>query len=605
MLPYLAAMLSSAIITLIITLLAVLLFVTEWLRVDLVGMLILVALVVTGVISPAEGMAGFSNEATLTVAFMFVLSAALLKTGALQLLAQRLSVGFRERPLRATFVLMLLVSFASAFINNTPVVAVFIPIAGQIAATAKIKPSRLLIPISFASILGGMCTLIGTSTNILVSGIAREAGLQGFNMFTLVPVGLPLLIIGLLYLVYVGRWLLPEREAGEDLAEKFGLHDYLAELVLLKESELSGQRIMDSPLVRELEMDIIEVRREGQTFTLPPGDFRLATADTLKVRCDREKIRALKDWARSLDKNGGMQVMGTGLHRDNSSLVEMVVTPNSPFVGNTLREVDFRRSYRAVPLAIRHRENTLHEQLYRLPLMAGDVILAEVKTHYLSELKRIEREQDSPFILLSSDVIEDFKSSRFYYVIAVIITVILLATFGILPISVAALSGICALVLGRTLDMQEVYEAIDWKIIFLLAGALSLGKAMSSSGLDNQLASLIGGPLAAAGPLFLLAGLYIITNLLTEVMSNNATAALIAPVAIAAARQLEISPMPLLVTVAIAASASFMTPVGYQTNTMVYSAGHYRFGDFFRIGVWLNLICFFLTILLVRYFFWA
>lgn len=597
-------MISAATITLIIILLAVLLFVTEWLSIDLVAMLILVSLVVTGVITPEEGLAGFSNEATLTVAFMFVLSAALLKTGALQMLAQQMANRFRTRPLWATFLMMLLVAFVSAFINNTPVVAVFIPIVGQIAATAKIKPSRLLIPLSFASILGGMCTLIGTSTNILVSGIAQDAGLQGFNMFTLAPLGLPLLVLGLLYIVYLGHRFLPERDGADSLADKFALHDYLAEIVILENSELTGRRIMDSPLVRELEMDIIEVRRGEETFTLPPGDFRLGAADTLKVRCDREKIKALKDWVRVVDaKSSGVQVMGTGLQRNNSSLVEMVVTPNSNFVGKTLREVDFRRSFRGVPLAIRQREATLHEELYRLPLMAGDVILAEVKTHYLTELKRIEQEQDSPFILLSSDPLSDFKQSRFFFVLAVIIGVIILATANILPIGLGALMGICLLVLGRTLNMQEIYEAIDWKIVFLLAGALSLGRAMSNSGLSDQLAGFISGPLHGAGPYVLIAGLYLITNLLTEVMSNNATAALIAPVAIASAQQLGIDPLPLLVTVTIAASASFMTPVGYQTNTMVYSAGQYQFTDFFRIGVWLNLICWGLTTLLVPYLF--
>ncbi|MEL6276503.1 MAG: SLC13 family permease, partial [Bacteroidota bacterium] len=411
-------MLSAATITLLITLLAILLFVTEWLSVDVVAMLILVSLVTTDVISPNEGLAGFSNEATLTVAFMFVLSAALLKTGALQLLAQRMAGRFRTRPLWATFLMMLLVAVVSAFINNTPVVAVFIPIVGQIAATARIKPSRLLIPLSFASILGGMCTLIGTSTNILVSGIAQDAGLVGFNMFTLAPVGLPLLVIGLLFIVYVGQRLLPERDGADSLAEKFALYDYMAEVVLLDHPELAGRRIMDSPIVRELEMDIIEVRRNGQTFTLPPGDFRLQADDTLKVRCDRQKIQALKDWARLVDNQGNsLRVMGTGLQRNNSSLVEMVVTPNSVFVGKTLREVDFRRSYRAVPLAIRQREATLHEKLYRLPLTAGDVILAEVKTHYLKELKRIEQDQDSPFILLSDSPLNDFKQSRFYFVL--------------------------------------------------------------------------------------------------------------------------------------------------------------------------------------------
>lgn len=596
-------MITPAVITLLVALVAVVLFVTEWLTVDLIAMLIIVSLVSTGVISPTEGLAGFSNGATLTVAFMFVLSAALLKTGALQLLASRMADRFRRRPQYATLLMMLLVAAVSAFINNTPVVAVFIPIVHRIAVSAKIKPSKLLIPLSFASILGGMCTLIGTSTNILVSGIAQDHGLPGFSVFTLAPVGVPLLIIGVAYLTYLGSRLLPDREEEGDLADRFALHDYLAEIVILNNPRVAGKRIMDSPIVRELDMDIIEVRRGRDVFTLPPGDFRLVEDDTLKVRCDREKIKSLKDWVRLVDQSGSVRVMGTGLERNNSSLVEMVVTPNSEFVGKTLREVDFRRSYRAVPLAVRQREATLHEQLYRLPLTAGDVILAEVKTHYLRELQRIEQQQDSPFILLSSAALSDFHPTRFYFVLFTITGMVAAATAGLVPISIAALAGVCMLVLGRTLTMAEAYEAVDWKIVFLLAGALSLGKAMGNSGLDGQIAGLLTEGLQGLGPYVLVAALYLITNLLTEMMSNNATAALLAPVAIAAAQQMGIEPMALLVTVSIAASASFMTPVGYQTNAMVYSAGRYHFLDFTRIGGPLNLICWGITTLLVPLFF--
>ncbi|MCP9234563.1 SLC13 family permease [Lewinella sp. JB7] len=596
-------MLTPAIATLLIALLAVILFVTEWLSVDLIAMLLVVALVVSGVISPQEGLAGFSNEATLTVAFMFVLSAALLKTGALQQVAGRMAARFRRQPKRALLFMIVVVALCSAFINNTPVVAVFIPVVNRIAATAKIKASKLLIPLSFASIFGGLCTLIGTSTNILVSGIALDHGGTGFSMFTLAPIGLVLLVVGATYLTYFGSRLLPDRDGDDSLAEKFALHDYLAEIVILDHPDLAGKRIMDSPLVRELDMDIIEVRREDQAFVLPPGDFRLVVGDTLKVRCDRKKILNLKDWVRLVDNSGSVRVMGTGLERDNSSLIEMVVTPDSEFIGKNLREVDFRRSYRAVPLAIRHREETMHEKLYNLPLTPGDVILAEVKSHYLHELQRIEQQQDSPFILLSSDAITDFNRGRFYFVSGLILSVIALATSGLLPISIAALLGVCVLVLGRTVTMSEAYESIDWKIIFLLAGALSLGRAMSNSGLDADIATLLTGSIYAWGPFALVAGLYLATNLLTEMMSNNATAALLAPVALACAEQVGIDPMPLLVTVAIAASASFMTPVGYQTNAMVYSAGRYRFLDFTRVGAPLSLIFWLVTTLAVPFFF--
>ena len=592
-------MLTPAVLTLLIAFAAVVLFVTEWLSVDLIAMLLVVALIIAGVISPAEGLAGFSNDATLTVAFMFVLSAALLKTGALQQVAGTLAARFRRQPKKAMLFLILSVAFCSAFVNNTPVVAVFIPVVNRIAATAKIKASKLLIPLSYASIFGGLCTLIGTSTNILVSGVAIDHGNAGFGMFTIAPVGLILLGVGALYLTYFASRLLPDRDGADSLAEKFALHDYMAEIVILDHADLAGKRIMDSPLVRELDMDIIEVRRDHESFVLPPGDFRLVEGDTLKVRCDRKKILNLKEWVRLVDNAGSVRLMGTGLDRDNSSLVEMVVTPNSEFVGKNLREVDFRRSYRAVPLAIRQREETLHEKLYNLPLTPGDVILAEVKSHYLAELQHIEQRQDSPFILLSSDAITDFNRGNFFFVSGLILSVIAVATIGLLPISIAALLGVCILVLGGVFTMAEAYEAIDWKIVFLLAGALSLGRAMSNSGLDADIAGILTGSIYAWGPFALVAALYLATNLLTEVMSNNATAALLAPVALACADQLGTDPLPLLVTVAIAASASFMTPVGYQTNAMVYSAGRYKFLDFTRIGAPLSLIFWLVTTLAV------
>ncbi len=592
-------MLTPAVLTLLIAFVAVVLFVTEWLSVDLIAMLLVVALIMAGVISPAEGLAGFSNDATLTVAFMFVLSAALLKTGALQQVAGTLAARFRRQPKKAMLFLILSVAFCSAFVNNTPVVAVFIPVVNRIAATAKIKASKLLIPLSYASIFGGLCTLIGTSTNILVSGVAIDHGNAGFGMFTIAPVGLVLLGVGAIYLTYFGSRLLPDRDGDDNLAEKFALHDYMAEIVILDHADLAGKRIMDSPLVRELDMDIIEVRRDEESFVLPPGDFRLVKGDTLKVRCDRKKILNLKEWVRLVDNAGSVRLMGTGLERDNSSLVEMVVTPNSEFVGKNLREVDFRRSYRAVPLAIRQREETLHEKLYNLPLTPGDVILAEVKSHYLTELQHIEQRQDSPFILLSSDAITDFNRGHFFFVTGLILSVIAVATTGLLPISIAALLGVCILVLGRVFTMSEAYEAIDWKIVFLLAGALSLGRAMSNSGLDDDIAGLLTGSIYAWGPFALVAALYLATNLLTEVMSNNATAALLAPVALACADQLGTDPLPLLVTVAIGASASFMTPVGYQTNAMVYSAGRYKFLDFTRIGAPLSLLFWIVTTLAV------
>lgn len=579
----------EAIITLGVIIGAIILFATELFSIDLVALLIMVTLILTGVITPEQGVKGFSNMATITVAFMFVLSAALLKTGALQYLAHRLSKTFRYQFNRGILLMMILIAVVSAFINNTPVVAVFIPVVIQIAHSSGQSPSKMLIPLSFASIFGGMCTLIGTSTNILVTGIAEKQGLEPISIFDLTPMGLILMAVGIVYMAFIGIRLLPKREIEKDLNKKFGYRDYLMEIELLPNSGSIGKKVMDSPLVKVLAMDIIEIQRGASKFNLPQGDFVLAKGDILKVRCDVSKIKLLKDRISILDKSS-IKVADHDLKSPNSSIVEMIITSYSEVAGKTLKEIDFRRKYRGIPLAIKHHESVQHEHLYDVRLKAGDILLAEVKTHYVKELKRLEKGQDAPFILLSEESSVDFDKKKFWTVLAVIFGMVLLATLNVLHIMVGAISGVLLLILLRVLSMKEVYQAINWKIVFLLAGALSLGSAMTNTGLDVSIANGVIDRLGDFGPIAIISGLYLLTSLLTEVMSNNASAALLAPIAIATSHRLGLDPMPFLMTITFAASASFMTPIGYQTNTMVYSAGQYRFRDFLKVGLLLNIL---------------
>lgn len=595
-------MTTAAIITLLVVAFAIILFVTEVVSIDVVAISLMVILMLTGIVSVAEGLSGFSNPATITVAFMFILSGALLKTGALQYVTHRLTRVFIVNHRLGIFLMMVLVATISAFVNNTPVVAVFIPVVIQIANASKINPAKLLIPLSFASIMGGMCTLLGTSTNLLVNGIALREGVEAIGIFDMSGIALILLSVGVLYMVFIGYRLLPSREAETDLKVKFGLRDYLTDIEIMPGSKLVGIRILESSLVRQLQMDILEVARNGTRFTLPPGDFVLQAGDILKTRCSAGKMMALKDQARIIT-NPDMKIGDHDLAEGNSTLVEMVITSNAAMEGQTLREADFRRRFRAAPLAIRHREEVLRENLYDVVLRSGDVILAEVKSHFVHALKLMENEQDAPFAIISQQELTDFNRRGFWTTISLVIAMIFSAAMGWVDIAAAAIAAVIILVLIGNITMKEAYEAVNWKIVFVLAGVLSLGIAMKNSGLDLMIANLLTDNLGAFGPVFILSGIYFATSMLTEVMSNNATAALMAPIGITIATTLEISPTPFLIAIMFAASASFMTPIGYQTNTMVYSAGQYKFVDFIKVGFLLNLLFWILSSFLIPFFF--
>ncbi|MEQ8338794.1 MAG: SLC13 family permease [Cyclobacteriaceae bacterium] len=580
----------DAIIVLVIIVGAVVLFATEWLSIDLVAILIMLSLIITGIITPTEGIQGFSNPAVITVAFMFVISYALLKTGALQRIGPMLGSLFKSNFNLGILVTMLFIGVVSAFVNNTPIVAMFIPVMVSVANISGISPSKLLIPLSYASIFGGTCTLIGTSTNVLVSGIAEDSGLEGFPMFLSAPIGIVFLIVGSLYIFLFGKRLLPNRINEEDLEKKFMMRNYLTEIEVLEGSEFIGQRIMDSVIVKELEIDVIEVRRNGSSYTLPAGDFVLRGGDQIKIRCNVEKLKELKDRLKVGFNTSALRISDNEIQKGDTSILELIITSGSEFEGKSLREMDFRRRYRAVPLAIQHREEVVHEHLHDIELRAGDVILTEIKNHRVQNLKKQEMNQQSPFIILSEEGIIDFSKRKFFIVLSIITGVVLLATFNILPIAISTVLGGVVLVLSRVIDMKELYRSIEWKIVFLLAGSLSLGVALEKSGLASLIAGSLIENLNVWGPVAVLSGLYFMTSLLTEVMSNNATAALVAPIAITTADKLDLSPIPFLIAVMMAASASFMTPIGYQTNTMVYSAGQYKFKDFMKVGLWLNLL---------------
>jgi len=579
--------------TLAILLAAIILFVTEKLPVDLIALSIMVSLLAAGIIPVERGIAGFSNPATVTVGAMFVLSEGLFRTGAVNFIARALTAVARRSYWLALFTIMVTVGALSAFINNTAAVAVFMPILLGIARTTKTSPSRWLMPLSFASMFGGVCTLIGTSTNILVSASAQEHGQPAFGMFEFAPLGLVMFAVGLLYMMTIGARLIPDRRDVGDLTQTFGMGDYLTEITLLPEAKSVGKPVRESRLGREFDVAILEVRRGSQPVMLPSPDMILEAGDQLLVRCSVDKIRTLQK-AVGVELKPSTKWHDEDLVTDETTLAEAVIPPNSGLVGRSLSQARFRNRFGAVVLAIRHHGQVLHENLATTTLLAGDVLLLEVRRAQLPILRRNQQ-----FIVVSEMDTSEFRRSKILPAFLVILGVVSSATFGLFPIVTSALIGSVLLVLLGCLSLGEAYRAVEWRVIFLLAGVLTLGAALEETGAAGYLSSWLIESIGGWGSVTLISAFYLITTVLTQVVSNNATAVLLTPIAIAAAKALDVDARPFLVAVTFAASTSFMTPVGYQTNTLVYGPGQYRFRDFIRVGTPLNVIFWLLATFLI------
>ena len=532
---------------------AVILFATGRLPVDLVALAVLAILVLTGIVSPQEGFQGFSNPATVTVAAMFVLSAGVYQTGILNALGLRLPRLGRRSLWLALIVMMAGVGAVSAFINNTAAVAIFMPIVIAASRDSGRSASQFLMPLSFAGMFGGVCTLIGTSTNILVNEIAVEHGIAAFGMFEFARLGLVFFAVGLLYML-VGVRLIPERRETEELTERFRLNDYLAEVVLLEDSVSVGKPLAEAPLLQDVDIDLLEIHRGGLLLVAPlPPDVILQAGDLLRVRGDVAKLEKLqrrkgvrlKPKARWRDED---------LQSDQAVLVEAVVAPNSELEGRSLKAADFASRFGATALALRTRDGLLHERIGRAALRAGDALLCEVRRESLPRFRREEA-----FVVVSDITSPRFRARKALPALAILVAVVA-GTFGILPIAATATAGAVAMVLLRCLTLEEAYQAIPAKVIVLLAGVLTLGVGIDRTGGSTLLASFLVQAVGDWGPVALVAAFYLVTALLTALMSNNATAALLAPIAIAGAKEMGVDPRPMLMAVTFAASANFMTP---------------------------------------------
>ena len=580
----------DAILTLLVLAGAIALFVSEKLPVDMVAILALSALVILGIVGPEVAISGFANEATITVAAMFVLSAGLQRTGALRAIA-RLFARI-QWPWLFGLVVMVTIAGASAFVNNTAMVAVFLPLVLAATSANGLPPSKFLIPMSYAAQMGGVSTLIGTSTNLLVNSLAKDLGVRGFTLFEFAPLGIACAVVGIVYLMTIGRWLLPANQSTA-LTETYELGKYITELRVSAGSPMIGKSIADAKLGEKHGVYVMELERDGEHLSWAPRAEVLREGDVLLARGDWSRITEVRERMK-LEIEPEFKLRDEQFEVGDRSLLEVMIAPNSRFQDETLKDLEFKWHYNATVLAIHRRGEVLREKVREVTLSTGDVLLMMVPKDDLPALRR------NPNVVIVTEREDDGASrKKAPLALAIMATAIGVAATGVLPIVIAALIGCVLMVVTRCIEPEEAYDAVDWRIIVMLAGVLPIGFALQQSGAAEFLAGHTLGRMGGFDPVLVLAVVYLLALVLSELMSNAAAAVLLVPIVVSASMSMGLSPTPFLVAVAFAASTSFSTPVGYQTNTMVYSIGDYRFTDFMRVGIPLNVIFWILGVILI------
>lgn len=580
----------SILLTLGVLALALVCFISEWFPADITAIGVMVLLMVLGLVSPEEGISGFSSSATITVLAMFVLSAGIARTGVMQLMSDLLMRWGGKRPTQQIITLGVLVGPVTGLVNNTAVVSVFLPIVEEWCRQRRISVSKVLMPLSYLTILGGMLTLLGTSTNILASGLSEQLGYGAFGIFEFTQLGIMTFLIGLTYIAIASPVLLKARKAPPNgtIAGDYQLKEYVTEVVVAPRSSLVGQTLQASQIQRKFDLDVLELVRNNNHFPQPLADKTLYAGDILIVRSSREELLKIRD-EKGLDilpeVKFGSKSVESDLSSDQEGLAEVLVTGNSNLIGSTLKDLRFRQRYNVTVLAIRRGEEVVRERLGKVTLRFGDLLLLQgPKQSFIG----LQTSQD--LLVIEQRDMENLRPEKAPIAIAIALSVVLLAAFNVFPILVSALVGVMLMVITGCLKPGEVYESVRWDVIFLLAGLIPLGIAMENSGATAWLAERlvqVGGELPSYG---LLTFFFVITVFLTEILSNNASVVLMLPIAARVAQTLDFEPFAFMLVVTFAASLSFMTPIGYQTNTMVYSAGGYRFLDFTRFGAPLSLI---------------
>jgi di/tricarboxylate transporter len=591
---------SPIVITLLLLVFAIVLFATEKLPVDVVGIVLVIALVLTQVLTVQEGVAGFGNDVIVTIGGLFILVGGLIKTGLVDLIGRRMHRIAGGNEFFLTAMIMVAAALSASVLKNTTTTAMFLPVIIGLAAKAKIAPSKLLMPLAFGAILGGSCTLIGTSTNLAVSGAISRYGQAPFSMFELTAVGVVTFASGMLYMMLIGRRMLPNRGGEDSFADQYHIREYVSELLVLPDSSLVGKTLGEAKLNTDLDLHILGIARSGQTIASPDPSERIQRRDSLLVEGTIEDILRVKEEI-GLEIKPDFMLHDAMLESRTVELFEVMVMRDSPLVGQTLKGVRFRQTYDLTVLAINRHGETFINKLSSVELKFGDVLLVQGKREVIEPLV-VEGE-----LLLLEDVsANSMRVDKRRWAIAAFVLFLSLSLSKIvigfdIPLTICVLSGVLLLLATKTIRYAEMYSLIDFRLLVMIACMMSFGVAMEKTGADAFLAGYIQNYFGQLGPTSVLAGFFLLTVILTQPMSNQAAALVVLPVAVKAAVALGLNPRTFIVGITYAASFSFITPLE-PACVLVYTPGRYRFMDFVKIGTFLTVIVFVVSILLVPVF---
>ncbi len=588
-------MTTENILVISILLISVILFITNKIRADVVAMLIVAALILTRLLTVEEAFSGFSNPAVITVWSVFIVSGGITRSGIGDRLAQILLRLAGHNQARLTLVIMLVVGFLSAFMNNIGALAILLPAVISIARKTKTSPSKLLIPLAWASLMGGNMTLIGTPPNILASGLLETySNLKPFQFFDFLPTGIIVFSTGILYMVLIGRHLLPDRAPGGGLTDSYPINSFLTEMRVQDKSPLIGKTIQEAELDKFYNINVIHLHPccEDFEFVLPTSQHRLQVNDELHIEATAEAILAAgKLLGLEAVPDHPINVAPNLPTNQEIVLSEITLSPNSNLVGKSINEIDLRSRYMVSVLAVRSREQTLFSHLGDIPLNFGDSILIQGIAEKITSIRR-----DRQFLLLDIPEVDKRLNHKAPLALTILLGVLIVAIVGWLNLSAAMFIGALLMVVGGVLNIEEAYQSIEWKAVFLIAGMLPLGLAMGSSGTASLLAEQLISTAGKFGTLAILVAIFIFTSILTTFTANAAATVLAVPIAISVALGIGADPHPFVMAVIISASTSYLMPFSHPVNVLIYGPGDYHVSDYFKVGIWLSLLILLVTV---------